>query len=45
MKEWLAQFLAIFVFALWERWLGKTKKLKSNSTIELIEKIIKGEER
>jgi hypothetical protein len=45
MKEWIAQFAAIFVFALMERWLGKTKKLKSNSTIELIENIIKGKEK
>lgn len=43
MKEWLAQFLVIFIFALIERWLGKTKKLESNSSIELIEKIIKRE--
>lgn len=45
MKEWLAQFAAIFVFALWERWLGKTKKLKSNSSVELIENLLKGKEK
>jgi len=36
MKEWLAQFLALFVFALFEKWLGNTKKVKSNSTIDLL---------
>jgi hypothetical protein len=45
MKEFLAQFAVFFIFALWERWLGKTKKLKSNSTLELLTNIIRGEEK
>lgn len=42
MKEHLAEFAAIFLFALWERWLGKNKNIKENSTLELIENKIKG---
>jgi hypothetical protein len=40
MKEHLAQFLALFIFALWEKFLGKTDKIKSNSTIDLILSIL-----
>lgn len=29
-------FLAIFTYSIFEYWLGKTKKVKENSTIELI---------
>lgn len=43
MKQFLAEFLAIFLFALFERWLGKTKKVESNSTVELLERLIKRE--
>ena len=32
---------AFFVFALWERWLGRTSKTKANSTIDLIVSVIK----
>jgi len=43
MKQWLAEFLVLFLFAVIERWLGRTKKVESNSTIELVERIIKRE--
>lgn len=41
MKEWLAQFSALFVFALWEKWLANNPKIKENSTIDLIVNIFK----
>lgn len=37
--HWLSgnwYYLAMFLFAMWEYWVGKTDKLKSNSTVELI---------
>lgn len=37
MKEIVAQGIALFLFMLWERYLGKTDKIKSSSTLELIE--------
>jgi hypothetical protein len=41
MKQWLAEFAAIFTYALFEKWLGNTKKVKSNSTIDLVGEGIK----
>lgn len=42
MKEYVAEFAVVFIFALWERWLGKNKNIKENSTLELIENTLKG---
>lgn len=42
MKQFIIEFLVFFIFAALERWLGSTKKVESNSTVELVERLIKG---
>jgi hypothetical protein len=37
MKEIAAKTIAILLFMLWERYLGKTDKIKPSSTLDLIE--------
>ena len=40
MKEIAIKSTALFAFMLWERYLGKTDKIKSSSTLEIIETLI-----
>lgn len=39
-KLWLSKFShfigSFLIYSLWEYWLGKTKKIAANSTVELI---------
>jgi hypothetical protein len=41
MKEWIAQFLALFIFALWEKYLANNPSIRENSTVDLILSIFK----
>ena len=34
--QWLCLILLFFAFFLWEYWLGKTKRVQANSTLELL---------
>jgi hypothetical protein len=43
-KEYVIHLFVLMGFGLWEYWLGKTKKVAANSTIELFSWLIKKKE-